>query len=31
MANKSPGDEITLKIIRNGQEKEVVLTLEKRP
>ena len=31
MANKSPGDEITIKIIRDGNEMEVVLTLEKRP
>jgi len=31
MANKSPGDEITIKIIRDGKEMEVVLTLEKRP
>ena len=31
MANKSPGDDITLGIIRNGEFKEVVLTLGKRP
>ncbi len=31
MANKSPGEDITLKIIRNGELKEVVLTLGKRP
>lgn len=31
MANKSPGDDITVKIIRDGKEMEVVLTLEKRP
>jgi len=31
MANKSPGDEIKIKIIRDGKEMEVMLTLEKRP
>lgn len=31
MANKSPGDEIVLKIIRQGKEKEVTLKLDKRP
>lgn len=31
MSNKSPGDEITLGIIRNGEFKEVMLTLGKRP
>jgi 2-alkenal reductase len=31
MANKSPGDEITINIIRDGKKMEVVLTLEKRP
>jgi len=31
MANKSPGEDIVLKIIRKGELKEVVLTLGKRP
>lgn len=31
MANKSPGEKITLNIIRDGVMKEVVLTLGKRP
>lgn len=31
MDNKSPGDTVTLTIIRDGQEKEVPLTLGKRP
>ena len=31
MTNKSPGDEITLTIIRDGNQKEVPLTLAKRP
>jgi 2-alkenal reductase len=31
MVNKSPGDQITIKYIRDGQVKETVLTLEKRP
>lgn len=31
MANKSPGDEINLGIIRNGEYMEVMLTLGKRP
>jgi S1-C subfamily serine protease len=29
--NKNPGDKITLKILRNNVEKEVILTLGKRP
>jgi S1-C subfamily serine protease len=31
MNNKSPGDKVTLTIMRDNQSKEVVLTLEKRP
>lgn len=31
MANKSPGEDVTVKIIRDGELKEVVLTLGKRP
>ncbi|PKO12366.1 MAG: hypothetical protein CVU39_24365 [Chloroflexi bacterium HGW-Chloroflexi-10] len=31
MANRSPGEEIVLTIIRDGVEKEVSLTLDKRP
>ncbi len=31
MANKSPGDEITIQYIRGGEEQEVSLTLGKRP
>jgi S1-C subfamily serine protease len=31
MVNKSPGDMITLTIIRDNEEKEVNLTLGKRP
>lgn len=31
MANKSPGDEIIITYIRGGEEKEVALTLGKRP
>jgi 2-alkenal reductase len=31
MTNKSPGDQITLKVVRNGEEMEVPLTLGKRP
>jgi len=31
MANKSPGDEIVITIIRAGEEKEVTLVLDKRP
>jgi 2-alkenal reductase len=31
MANRSPGEEIVLTIIRNGVEKEVSLILDKRP
>ena len=31
MANKSPGDEITIGIIRDGEYKEVMLKLGKRP
>lgn len=31
MANKSPGDEITIRYIRGGEEQEVSLTLGKRP
>lgn len=31
MANKSPGDEIVLEIIRKGKKMEVTLTLDKRP
>jgi S1-C subfamily serine protease len=31
MTNKSPGDSIVLKIIRDNQEKEISLTLGKRP
>jgi len=29
--NKQPGDKVTLTIVRDGQEKEVDLTLGKRP
>jgi S1-C subfamily serine protease len=31
MVNKSPGDQITLTIIRDNEQKEVTLTLDKRP
>lgn len=31
MENKSPGDTVTLTIIRNNEQKEVVVTLGKRP
>ena len=31
MAHKSPGDQITLKLIRDGVEQEAVITLGKRP
>ncbi|NMC53341.1 MAG: PDZ domain-containing protein [Chloroflexi bacterium] len=31
MTNKSPGDTISVTILRDGQEKEVVITLDKRP
>lgn len=31
LTNKSPGDKVTLKILRGTEEKEVVLTLGKRP
>lgn len=31
MTNKNPGDQITLTIIRDNQEMEVVITLSKRP
>jgi len=31
MYNKSPGDQVVLTILRDNQEKEVTLTLEKRP
>lgn len=31
MANKSPGDDIVITYIRNGEEQEVTLTLGKRP
>jgi len=31
LTNKSPGDKITLTIIRDNQKKEVTLTLGKRP
>jgi S1-C subfamily serine protease len=31
MTNKSPGDQIVLTIIREGEEMEVNLTLAKRP
>ncbi|MCC6147120.1 MAG: trypsin-like peptidase domain-containing protein [Anaerolineaceae bacterium] len=31
MKNKSPGDEITVVILRNGEQKEFTLKLEKRP
>jgi S1-C subfamily serine protease len=31
MVNKSPGDMITLTIVRDNEEKEVILTLGKRP
>ena len=31
MTNKSPGDEIVLTIVRDGEEMEVPLTLGKRP
>ena len=31
MANKSPGDDIIIKYVRNGEEQEVTLTLGKRP
>lgn len=31
MTNKSPGDQITLRIVRDGEEMEVPLTLGKRP
>jgi 2-alkenal reductase len=31
MANKSPGDTVTLRIIRNDQEREVQVVLDKRP
>jgi S1-C subfamily serine protease len=31
MTNKSPGDTITLSILRNGEKKEVTVTLGKRP
>lgn len=31
MTNKSPGDQITLTILRDGEQKEVVVTLGKRP
>jgi 2-alkenal reductase len=31
MINKSPGDQIVLTILRDNQEKEVTLTLDKRP
>ncbi len=29
--NKSPGDEVTLTVIRDGQEQSVQLTLQARP
>jgi len=31
VTRKAPGDQITLTIIRNGGEKEIQLTLDKRP
>jgi S1-C subfamily serine protease len=31
MENKSPGDKVTLTIVRDGQEREVTITLGKRP
>lgn len=31
MKNKSPGDEITLTILRNREQKEIKITLERRP
>jgi 2-alkenal reductase len=31
MTNKSPGDSITVRVIRDNQEKEFTLTLGKRP
>ncbi|WP_082389840.1 S1C family serine protease [Ornatilinea apprima] len=31
MTNKSPGETISVTILRDGQEKEVVITLDKRP
>jgi 2-alkenal reductase len=31
MANKSPGDDIIINFVRNGEEQEVTLTLGKRP
>lgn len=31
MANKSPGDDIIINYVRNGEEQEVTLTLGKRP
>jgi 2-alkenal reductase len=31
MNNKVPGDQIVLTVLRNGQSKEITLTLEKRP
>ena len=31
MKNKSPGDEVTIKVLRNGEEKEFMVKLEKRP
>ena len=31
MANKSPGDDIIIKYVRDGEEQEVTLTLGKRP
>ena len=31
MDSKSPGDQVVLKIIRDNQEKEVTITLGKRP
>jgi 2-alkenal reductase len=31
LENKSPGDKVTLTIVRDNQQKEVVVTLGKRP
>jgi len=31
MTNKSPGDTITVTILRDGDQKEVQITLDKRP
>ena len=31
LENKSPGDNVTIMILRDNEQKEVVLTLGKRP